>query len=296
MTVTSDRPRIVTLAASSIFQVPDRVAEQHGLFEKHGLDVQASWEWKAPDQFVPDSAEHDPLGQFTSGQFDTWNMCEWGSVYRVEKADGRAGRIAYLRPAVVAQAIVSFDPDLQEPHDLSGVPVVTGLTTGGHYTTLQILEGALRRDQIVVEGSGPGGGMMRIDELKAGQLRAITTMEPFISLALKEGAHVIASSFYRGAQVFAESVPVEAQQAYVRAVNEAADLLNADLDSYRHLITEWAGDRLAPDELRQEYFRFTHAKEYSQQRFDESYAWMASWGLAVGDKSYEQIINASVLG
>jgi hypothetical protein len=39
---------------------------------------------------------------------------------------------------------------------------------------------------------------MRYAALKAGVARAIAVMEPFISLGLKEGAHIIAASFYRG--------------------------------------------------------------------------------------------------
>ena len=48
-----------------------------------------------------------------------------------------------LRPAVGAQAILSFDAAIQEPRDLAGVPVGINDRTGSHYTTLQSLEGVL---------------------------------------------------------------------------------------------------------------------------------------------------------
>jgi hypothetical protein len=41
---------------------------------------------------------------------------------------------------------------------------------------------------------------MRYAALKGGSARAIAVMEPFISLGLKEGAHIIAASFYRGGE------------------------------------------------------------------------------------------------
>ena len=291
MTTSSNREQIVTLGRAIVFTVPDRVAEENGLFDKHGLDVVPSEGWTTSMSFVPGHPEHDPLGAFEHVKFDTWNMCEWGAVHRVEKGEARPARIAFLRPAVVVQAIVSFRARLQEPHDLAGVTVAIKETTGQHYTTLQLLEGALRRDQIKV---AHGDGSL-VERLEAGEFRAATVMEPYISLALKQGAHIIAQTFYRGAQTFAESVTLEAQKAYVRAVNEAVDIINADRHRYRGYITELAEGRLAPEELRDDYYRYTHAKPYSEERFADTYAWMQSWGLAKGDKTFDQIINSSVL-
>ena len=188
------------------------------------------------------------------------------------------------------QAIVSFEPALQEPHDLAGVTIAIKETTGQHYTTLQLLEGALRRDQIKV---AHGDGSL-VERLESREFRAATVMEPYISLALNEGAHIIAQTFYRGTQMFVESVSLEAQQSYVKAVNEAVDIINADRDLYRGYITEIADGRLAPEELRSDYYRYTHAKPY-EERFADTYAWMQSWGLAQGTKTFDQIINSSVL-
>lgn len=50
-----------------------------------------------------------------------------------------------------------------------------------------------------------------------------------------------------------------------------------------------------PEELRDDYYRYTHAKPYSEERFADTYAWMQSWGLAKGNKTFDQIINSSVL-
>ncbi|HUB72063.1 MAG TPA: hypothetical protein VL984_16695 [Acidimicrobiales bacterium] len=289
---TLDYTRIVTLGHTIVFTVPDRVAQELGIFERNGVEVVPSGGWTASaNSFVPGHPERDPLGAFEHVKFDTWNMCEWGAVHRVEKGESRPARIAYLRPAVVVQAIVSLDRALQEPHDLAGVTVGIHETTGQHYTTLQLLEGTLRRDQIKVSH---GEGNL-VDSLHTGEFRAVTVMEPYISLALKEGAHIIAQTFYRGAQTFAETVPLGAQQAYVRSVNEAVDVINAAPDRYRAYITELAGDRLAPEELRRDYYRYTHAKPYSAERFADTYAWMQSWGLARGDKTFDEIINPAVL-
>ena len=106
-------------------------------------------------------------------------------------------------------------PSSRSPRNLAGVTVAIHETTGQHYTTLQLLEGTLRRDQMKV---AHGDGNL-LDSLHSGEFKAATVMEPYISLALKEGAHIVAQTFYRGAQTFAETVSVQAQQAYVRSVN-----------------------------------------------------------------------------
>ena len=42
-------------------------------------------------------------------------------------------------------------------------------------------------------------------------------MEPFISLGLKQGAHIIAASFYRGGEVISPDLTAEQRKAYYEA-------------------------------------------------------------------------------
>src|SRR5205814_10168934 len=65
-----------------------------------------------------------------------------------------------------------------------------------------------------------------------GTARAIAVMEPFISLGLKEGAHIIAASFYRGGEVIAPDLTPEQRKTYYDAENQAVDLINADFYKY----------------------------------------------------------------
>ena len=70
---------------------------------------------------------------------------------------------------------------------------------------------------------------MRYAALKNRTARAIAVMEPFISLGLKEGAHIIAASFYRGGEVIAPTLTPEQRKAYYDAENKAVDLINAEV-------------------------------------------------------------------
>ena len=150
---------------------------------------------------------------FDCGSADSYNVCEWASIDRLERGK-RGGNIAALRAAVAAQAILTFDEALQVPRDMADVPVVVQELTGSHYTTIQMLESAVGAEHVKIENGGLP--QMRWAGLKNGTYRAVTVMEPFISLGLKEGAHIIAASFYRGGEVIAPDLTPGAAQGLLR--------------------------------------------------------------------------------
>jgi NitT/TauT family transport system substrate-binding protein len=283
---TTTQTDITILAGNSIFTVPDRVALEQGFFADEGLNVKAVQKWEDRNHKIKDPIK-DPLAQFESGVHDTFNMCEWGVLRRLEHTE-RAAHIAYLRPAVVAQALLSFDPRYQEPHDLANVAVYVNETTGQHFTALKILEGSLKRDEIKLEDGGEPWTLL--DGARDGSYPAVTLMEPFITLALKQGAHILAHTFYRGAQAFADTIPAEAQAAYVRAINRAVDVINADPKAYRSYITTASDGQVEPEELRDDYYRFGHALPYTERRFDDQWTWLQEWGLVDAPAAYDKII------
>lgn len=289
MATTTERAQIRLIAGNSVFYVPERVAVEEGIFAKHGLDVVTDVEWDDRNHVIKD-AQKDPLKLFEGRRSDTFNMCEWGVLHRIEHSQ-RDARIVYLRPAVVAQALLTLDPAIQEPHDLAGVPVGINQSTGQHFTTIKLLEGALTRDQIVLEHGGSPVDL--VDHLHKRTFGAVALMEPFLSLALKQGAHQLGSFFYRGAQAFGTDVPVEDQRAFIAAINEAVDLIDADPDRYRGHVTVAAGGALEPEELSTDYYRYVHAQPYTAERFANQYAWLEQWDLVEGGRTYEQIIDDS---
>ncbi len=58
-----------------------------------------------------------------------------------------------------------------------------------------------------------------------------------------------------------------------------------------HAHTTNSDGELAPEELSLDYHRYTHAKEFTAKRFEETYAWMQSWDLSDGTNSYETIVS-----
>jgi NitT/TauT family transport system substrate-binding protein len=284
-----ERPVIRIAPNNQVFDLPVIVAIAEGLFEAAGLDV--SFTATHADR------EKDAIGKpimsrlkeqlFDCGSADSYNVCEWASIDRLERGE-RAGNIAALRAAIAAQAILTFDERLQTARDLADVPVVVQELTGSHYTTLQMLESAVGADRVRIERGGLP--QMRWAALKDGSARAITVMEPFISLGLKEGAHIVAASFYRGGEVIAADLTPDQRKAYYDAENRAVDLINADFYKYAHHVTAHAKGALAPHEMLRAFVRYKHVDYYDPVLFDRAYDWMKARGLSEGQSRHAALV------
>jgi NitT/TauT family transport system substrate-binding protein len=115
-------------------------------------------------------------------------------------------------------------------------------------------------------------------------------MEPFISLGLKEGAHIIAASFYRGGEVISPDLTPEQRKAYYDAENAAVDLINADFYKYAHHVTAHAKGALAPRELLRAFVRYKHVDYYDPSLFGRTYDWMRARGLTEGQSEHAGLV------
>jgi NitT/TauT family transport system substrate-binding protein len=284
-----DRPTVSIAPNNPVFDLPVIVGIQEGLFAKAGLDVRFSATYAEREK---DSVQTPLMARlkenlFDGGSADSYNVCEWASIDRLERGK-RGGNIAALRAAVAAQAILSFDDKLQVPRDLSDVPVMVQELTGSHYTTIQMLESAVGPEHVKIQNGGLP--QMRYAALKAGSARAIAVMEPFISLGLKEGAHIIAASFYRGGEVISPDLTPAQRKAYYDAENEAVDLINADFYKYAHHVTAHAKGALQPTELLRAFVRYKHVDYYDATLFTRAYEWMKARGMSEGQSQHAALV------
>ena len=281
---------VVKIAPNNpVFDLPVIVGIEEGLFAGAGLDVSFSASYADREK---DSVEKPVLGRlkeelFECGSADSYNVCEWASIDRLERGK-RSGKVAALRAAIAAQAILTFDERLQTPRDMFDIPVVVQELTGSHYTTIQMLESAIGREHINIR---PGGlPQKRWEGLKSGAYRAVAVMEPFISLGLMEGAHIIAASFYRGGEVVAAELTPEQRKAYYDAENRAVDLINADFYKYAHHVAAHAKGALEPCELLRAFVRYKHVDYYDETLFNRAYDWMKAQGLTDGQSQHAALI------
>ena len=283
------KPLVKIAPNNPVFDLPVLVGIEEKLFLKHGLNVQMSAPYEAREK---DSADRPIMARlkenlFDCGSADSYNVCEWASIDRLERGT-RGGNIAGLRSAVAAQAILSFEEALQVPRDLADVPVVVQELTGSHYTTIQMLESAVGKEHVKIQNGGLP--YTRWAGLKSGAYRAVTVMEPFISLGLKEGAHIIASAFYRGGEVVAPDLTPEQRKAYYDAENQAVDLINADFYKYAHHVTASAKGAMEPHELLKAFVRYKHVDYYAAELFGRAYDWMKERGLTEGQSQHDKLV------
>jgi NitT/TauT family transport system substrate-binding protein len=285
----SAKPAVRIAPNNPVFDLPVLVGIAEGLFEKNGLDVSMAASYDDRERDNPAGAILARLKeqQFECGTADSYNVCEWASIDRLERGS-RGGKLAALRAAVAAQAILSFDDALQVPRDLADVPVLVQELTGSHFTTLQMLEGAVGRAHVAVTHGGLP--QQRYAALRNRTCRAATVMEPFISLGLKEGAHIISAEFYRGGEVVAATLTPEQRRAYYDAENAAVDLINGAFYRYVHHVTAATKGALAPNEMLRAFVRYKHVDTYAPELFDRTYTWMKSWGLTAGRSEHGELV------
>jgi NitT/TauT family transport system substrate-binding protein len=287
--MSQDKPLVRIAPNNPVFDLPVIVGIEEKLFDEAGLDVHFSGTYADREK---DRVEFPVMARmkeqmFDCGSADSYNVCEWASIDRLEKGK-RGGNIAALRASVAAQAILTFDEALQVPRDLADVPVVVQELTGSHYTTVQMLESALGAEHVnIARGGLP---QMRYAGLKNGTHRAVTVMEPFISLGLKDGAHIVAASFYRGGEVISRDLSNEQRKDYYDAENRAVDLINADFYKYAHHVAAATKGALKPNELLRAFVRYKHVDYYDSTLFGRTYDWMKARGLTEGQSEHSTFV------
>src|SRR2546423_8004846 len=103
----SNNMPIVRIAPNNqVFDLPVIVGIEEKLFEQAGLDVKFSATHADREKDAAGSPIMSRLKEqlFDCGTADSYNVCEWASIDRLERGS-RGGNIAALRAAGAAQAI-----------------------------------------------------------------------------------------------------------------------------------------------------------------------------------------------
>src|SRR4030081_1335390 len=104
------RPAVRIAPNNPVFDLPVIVGIEEGLFEKAGLDVSFSATYADRER---DSAEKPVLSRlkeqmFECGSADSYNVCEWASIDRLERGK-RGGSNPAVRGAVPRPALPAFE-------------------------------------------------------------------------------------------------------------------------------------------------------------------------------------------
>jgi NitT/TauT family transport system substrate-binding protein len=284
---------------NAIHDLPLLVARDEGFFRDQGLDVEIL---KTPGSGQKDS-DHQALKAnifdrtmeaiYDQGQCDNFRMCEWGVMKRV--AEGNQGghrptKIVALGSAMSTFAIV-VDPKqrIYEPEQLKGKPIAVSPFNGSHFTTLKLLEGFLKRDQIKTTFAGTM--RERIEALVRGEVAAVSLMEPWISYAEKRGLRVIMESHSTRSEAASEDLDGPTLAKMFKAEAAAADAIDRNPEKYAHYLLEEAGGLLEMKDLKLERLVNAPPTPYTKERFDHTYNWTLDWGLVTPGATYENTVD-----
>lgn len=274
--------------------LPMYVAQAEGLFQKHGVGV----------EFIPvaSAPERDQL--IVAGQADGMiNEALSTALYNKEKAQVQIVRFARAasQDTPLFSILASSKSEIANLQALKGVPIGVSQGTVIEYLTDRLLQ---------AEGFSPGDIQTiavpkipdRINLLGSGELQAGMLPEPATSLAISQGAKLILNdsahpqySFsvitFRKAAIDANP---EAIRGFLRAIEEAVDLINAEPARWANLLVE---QKVMPPALADKFRvpTFIPAGVPSQAQWNDMLAWAKDKGLLTADVPYTDAVTPAYL-
>lgn len=273
--------------------LPLYVADEEGIFARHGVQV----------ELVPFSSAVERDTALQARQIDgqlndlvaTLLLIENGQRVKVVRQtyQGRPDK-------PMMYVLAAPNSDIRSPADLRGVEIAVSTNSVIEYATEAILRqaGLDRADIATVEVSRIP---VRFDLLTKGQLRAATLPDPLASLAIAEGAHLVASDAASGAgqsvlTLREETLTAEpdAVRRLLAAYEEAVDRLNSAPEKYADLLAERAK---VPDRIKDSFTtpRYPAARVSTPDEVAAVVDWMLDKGLMKEAVPYEQVVTEDFL-
>jgi NitT/TauT family transport system substrate-binding protein len=285
---------------NAIHDLPLLVARDEGFFRDEGLDVEilktpGTGQHGSDHQALRDNVFKRTMELlYEQGQCDQFRMCEWGIMKRAVESnveDGhRPAKIVALGSAMSSFAIVT-DPRLNiyEPEQLKDEPIAVSPYNGSHFTMLKMMEGFVDRTHI--KWTNAGTHKERLDALRAGKVKAVSLMEPWISVAEKEGCRVLIESHSTRSEAAGDELDGPTLAKMFRAEARAAEAIQKNPAKYAHYLIEEAGGRIELKDLKLSRILNAPPAPYTRERFNDNYNWTVSWGLVPPGATYEKTVD-----
>ncbi len=291
------KPKVAIMNA--VHDLPVLVARDEGFFKDEGLDIDfvttPGMAQVTTSHFVKfDSVFDRPLDStYNEGGIDQFRMCEWGIMKRAVEADAnnlRKRMIVALGASMSKFAIVvRSDSKYYEPEMLKNKAIAVTPNNGSHFTTLKLMEGFLAQEH--VKTTSAGTMLKRLEALKEGKVEAVSLMEPWISVAQKNGLRILIESHSTRAEAAGDELDGPTLKKMFNAQARAVELLEKDPTPYIHYLIRETGGLLQPDEL--QTWRLLHAapQPYTRERFDDTYNWNVNWNMTVPGATFENTVD-----
>ena len=274
--------------------LPMYVAQQEGLFAKHGVNV----------EFIPvaSAPERDQL--LAAGQADgTINETLAVMLFNKDSVQMQAVRYA-LRPTEGHGhffILASAKSGITTPDGLKGVEIGVSQGTVIEYVTDRLLEAqGFTADEIKTIAVPKIPDRMAL--LASGELKAGVLPDPLASLAVGQGAVIVADDSKHPEYGFSVisfrkeviDTKTEAVKGFLAAIEEATQLVNADPAKYKNVLSD---QKIVPPPLLDKYQApvFPAAGVPTEAEWKDALAWAKEKGMLNVDVSYADSVNASLL-
>ncbi len=273
--------------------LPLWVAEQEGLFKRAGLEVEITTFQAAQER---DAA-------FASGAIDAY-MGDIIASAGLEASGARVSMVTVMLGATAKEGrfgiVAKPGSKAKTLADLANVPVGTSSASIQEYVLDGLMaEAGVPADKVKKEVVAKVP--VRFELLMNGKLEAAALPEPFLSLAVAQGAVLFADDT-SGANLTQTVLGVSDKylampdgmltaKKLLEVWDQAVDLINADPNAYRALLVDKA--RL-PEPLKDTYAVNTYPKAAppTQAEVDAVLAWMKTKKLLKAEVSYADLVQA----
>ncbi len=293
----SKKPRVAIMNA--VHDLPVLAARDLGFFRDEGLDINfittPGMAQVTTKHFVKfDTVFDRPLDSvYNEGGIDQYRMCEWGIMKRAVEAEAqdiRRRRIVALGASMSMFAIgVRNDSRFYAPEMLKDQLIAVTPNNGSHFTTLKMMEGFLepRHLKVTHVGTMP----QRLQALRDGKVAAVSLMEPWISVAQKQGLRILIESHSTRAEAAGDELDGETLRKMFRAQARAVEVLEKNPSPFiKYFVAETGG---LIEERDFQSWRLLHAPPtpYTRERFDDEYNWTVRWNMTVPGATYENTVD-----
>ena len=270
----------------------DFVALEEGFFKAEGLDVEFDWKtfrgtqssWKGMEYFErpQDKAVGEQVIQCA---------CLWGTISNASAGMGLIVPDCYgISPWSI---FVRPDSKIRKPEDLRDIPIAVGMRAGSHFNVPYRLEKYMPLENIKIVNIGGFGA--RLKALLDGEVEAASLLPPQIDMAKQLGLHEIIADEFKTLWWVPESAENTAVRGYLRGLDRAEQVLEADLPKYLPL---WK--HCVPPEFQDrdwDFSRFSRGERFVYQpilreEFDEVMQQVERWNLDqyLKDRSFENLV------
>jgi len=284
---------------NAVHDLPVLVARDKGYFKDEGLDIEFVTTPGMAQVTTSHTVKFDtvfdrPLDSvYNEGGIDQYRMCEWGIMKRAVEADteGRRRRKIVALGASMSKFAIVVDKgsSIYEPEMLKDKLISVTPNNGSHFTMLKMVEGFLEPQHVktINAGSMP----KRMEALRRGEVAAVVLMEPWISVAQKEGLRILIESHSTRSEAASDDVDGVTLAAMFRAQARAVADIEQDPTPYVNYLIAETGGRLEAKDF--QTWRLLHAppQPYTRERFDDTYNWTVKWNMTVPGATYENTVD-----